>query len=60
MKKIIGWFKFALMVIMGLVWIIIADYGCFYQVLGMLLFFVAAFVWATSDHAAKLIGYLID
>lgn len=60
MKKIIGWFKFALMVVMGLVWIVIADYGFFYQVLGMLLFFVAAFVWATSDHAAKLISYLID
>lgn len=60
MKKIIDWFKLALMVVMGLVWIVIADYGCFHQVLGMMLFLAAAFVWATSEQAAKVIKFLID
>jgi hypothetical protein len=60
MKNVIDWLKLAMMVVMGLVWIVISDYGEFAQILGMLGFLAGAFIWATSDQAARIIKYLID
>ena len=60
MKNVIDWLKLVVMVVMGLVWIVISDYGEFTQILGMLGFLTSAFIWATSDQAAKLLNNLIN
>lgn len=60
MKNVIDWLKLAVMVVMGLVWIVISDYSEFAQILGMLGFLCCAFVWAISDQAARIIKSLID
>lgn len=57
---VFDWIKLVVMVIAGLVWIKISDFGCFYQILGMMFFLASAFVWAVSDQAARVIKNLID
>ena len=57
---VFDWIKLVVMVIAGLVWIKISDFGCFYQILGMMFFLASAFVWVVSDQAARVIKNLID
>lgn len=60
MTKLVDWIKLAMVVVMGITWITVSDYGCFAQILGMLGFLTSAFIWATSAQAAKLLNNLID
>lgn len=59
MNKVMDWVKLVLMVILGINWIIISDFGMIFQLLGMISFIASVVLWCHTESAKNFINMLM-